>query len=182
MYIFIDESGIHKKTDHSTFVLVYLEINNYPAIRAQIEKVESNLGIKSFHWADAAWPIKKQFIEQVIGLDFKIKIAVIENPVNSSREMERILPHLIIERNIEKVFIDGKKPKWYERKIKKILRDKMITVKKLKTVEDESEAGVRLADMMAGLTRWHFDNKNEDKIGKYYEKLEKDDKIIIVLK
>lgn len=179
MFIFIDESGIHKSTDHSTFVLVYVEVGDYPALSEQILKTEKDLGVEYFHWADAAWPVKQKFLEQVLGLDFKVKIAVVKNPVNPSVEMERVLPHLIIERNIVKIFIDGKKPRWYEHKVKKILRDKMVTIKKLKTVKDETEAGVRLADMVAGLARSHFDGKNKERIEKYYSKLEK--KIIVLV-
>ncbi|TAN34054.1 hypothetical protein EPN28_00915 [Patescibacteria group bacterium] len=179
MLIFIDESGIHKKIDHSTFVLVYVEIANYEKISEKILNTESRLGIETFHWSEAAWPVKKKFMEVVLDLDFKVKLAVIRNPVNPAKELERVLSHMVIERDIAKVYIDGKKPKWYERKIKKILRDKEITVKKLKTVNNESEAGARLADMVAGLTRWYFDNKNKGKFLGFFEKLKR--KIVVII-
>ena len=179
MLIFIDESGIHKATDHSTFVLVYIEIKNYENLSKKMTQAEEKLGIGSFHWSKTAWPVKKKFIEAILDLDFKVKIAVVKNPVDHAKEMERVLSHMVIEHNIAKVYIDGKKPKWYERKIKKVLRDKMVTVKKLKTVNDESEAGARLADLVAGLARWHFDGKNMGKISGYFEKLRS--KIIIII-
>ena len=43
----------------------------------------------------------------------------------------------------------------------------------------KSEAGARLADLVAGLTWWHFDGKNMGKISGYFEKLRS--KIIIII-
>jgi len=179
MLIFIDESGIHRPVGKSTFVLVYVEIENYNKLSSAFIEIEKELGIKYFHWAETVWAIKEKLIQKILDLDFNLKIAVIENPVNPSLEMERVLTHMIVERNIVKILIDGKKPKWYEKKIKKILRDKMITIKKLKTVKDESEAGIRLADLLAGLARWHFENIKKDKIEKYYQRLKS--KILVVI-
>ncbi len=179
MLIFIDESGIHRPVGKSTFVLVYVEVDRYDSFSTAFIQIEQDLGIKYFHWAEAAWPVKEKFIQKILDLDFKVKVAVIENPVNPSLEIERVLAHMIIEHNITKIMIDGKKPKWYERKIKKILRDKMMAVKKLKTVRDESEAGIRLADLLAGLARWHFEDVKRDKIEKYYQRLRS--KILVVI-
>lgn len=179
MLIFIDESGIHKKVEHSSFALAYIEANNYEFLEKKIKEIEKDLEIENFHWAETAWEVKRKFIDEVLELDFKAKIAIVNNPVNPAVELERILVHMVVERNIKNIYIDGKKPKWYERKIKKILRDKGISVKKLKTVKDNQYAGIRLADMVAGLSRSYFDKKNLDKISKYYKRLQK--KIIVVL-
>ena len=137
------------------------------------------LKIENFHWAETAWEVKRKFMDEVLKLNFKVKIAIVDNPVNPAVELERVLAHMVIERNIKKIYIDGKKPKWYERKIKKILRDKGISVRKLKTVKDSQYAGIRLADMVAGLSRSYFDKKNLDKISKYYKRLQ--EKIIVIL-
>lgn len=51
MIVFIDESGITKQTDHSTFVLVYIEFHNYEALESKIIALEKKLGIPEFHWA-----------------------------------------------------------------------------------------------------------------------------------
>lgn len=75
---------------------------------------------------------------------------------------------------------DGKKPKWYERKIKSILRSKNFSIHKLKTVKSSQYPGIRIADMAAGLIRSFYDSKNMNKIEKYYRRLEK--KIIITVK
>ena len=51
MYVFIDESGIHKDIDNSVYVLVYIEKNDYESLNEQILKIENDLKIKEFHWA-----------------------------------------------------------------------------------------------------------------------------------
>ena len=179
MLVFIDESGIHKDIDCSTFALVYIETRDYDQMEMEIKKVEKRLKIDYFHWKKTIWSVKKEFMERILELDFRVKIAVIKNPINPSQELERILAHMIIEKDIRNIYIDGKKPKWYERKIKKILRDKGISVRKLKTVKDNQYAGIRLADMVAGLSRSYFDKKNLKKISRYYRKLQK--KIIVII-
>lgn len=179
MLIFIDESGVHRPVGKSTFVLVYVEIVDYENLSRVFVQTEKDLGIACFHWAETVWPVKERFLQKILALDFKVKIAVIANPLNPSSEIERVLTHMIVERDITKIIIDGKKPKWYERKIKKILRDRMVTIKKLKTASDESEPGIRLADLIAGMARWHFEGKNRGKVEKYYNKLR--GKILIVI-
>jgi len=87
---------------------------------------------------------------------------------------------MIVEKNIRNIYVDGKKPKWYERRIKKILRDKGISTKKVKTVKSSQYAGIRLADMIAGLSRSYFDKKNLNKIEKYYQRLQR--KVIVLIK
>lgn len=178
--IFIDESGIHKRVDHSTFALAYVEFDDYPEIEKKIIEIEKDLEIDSFHWAETVWSVKEKFMNETLKLDFKVKIAVVKNPVDPAAELEKILLHTIVERNIRNIYIDGKKPKWYENKIKNILRGKSISVKKLKTVKDSQSAGIRIADMVAGLSRSYFDKKKpEVRFTKFYKKLQK--KIIVII-
>ena len=179
MHIFIDESGIHKKVDHCSFALVYVEIDDFAKIEKRICEIEKELKIEKFHWSQVAWKFKEKFIIEILKLDFKVKIAIIKNPVNPAKELERILSHMAIEKKISGIFIDGKKPKWYGLKIKKVLRDKGVSVKKVKMVKDDQVACVRLADMVAGLSRSHFDKKNEKRLRDYYKLLEK--KIVIIM-
>ena len=179
MLIFVDESGVHKNVDNSTFVLVYLEIENYNQLEKEIKKIEKELKIDYFHWKEMVWNVKKKFMERMFKLDFNVKIAVIKNPINPNKELERVLMHMIVEKDIRNIYIDGKKPKWYEKKIKKILRDKGISVKKLKTVRSSQYAGIRLADMVAGLSRSYFDKKNLKRISEYYQRLQK--KVIVIV-
>ena len=72
MYIFIDESGIQKDIEHSVYVLVLVEVENYDYFNKSIIKLENELKIKEFHWAETVWRIKEQFIIKALKLDFKI--------------------------------------------------------------------------------------------------------------
>lgn len=179
MHIFIDESGIHKKVDHSSFALVYIEVKDFNAIEKRICEIEKELKIEKFHWSEVAWKFKEKFIQKALKLNFKVKIAIIKNPVNPAKELERILSHMAIEKRISCIYIDGKKPKWYELKIKKVLRDKGVSASKVKMVKDDQVACVRLADMVAGLSRSHFDEKNEKRLRNYYKMLE--NKLVILM-
>jgi len=179
MHIFIDESGIHKKVDHTSFAFVYIEVGDFEETEKRICEIEKKLNIEKFHWSEIAWKYKERFIQEVLKLDFRVKIAIVKNPINPAKELERVLSHMAIEKRISCIFIDGKKPKWYELKIKKVLRDKGVPTKKVRTVNDDKIACIRLADMVAGLSRSHFDKKNEKRLGSYYKKLEK--KLIILM-
>lgn len=172
--IFIDESGIHKVEGYSTVVLVYVETQNLEKLEQGIRKIEKDLRIYSFHWADERWLIRGKFLQRIGRLKFSFKVAILQNPIRIDKEIENILRHLIVEKNIRKILIDGKKPKWYERRLKKILRDKGISVKKLKTVRrEESESGLRLADCLAGFIRYYLEHPDNEMAEKCYKKLRK---------
>lgn len=158
MIIFIDESGIHKQVDHSSIVLVYVMLEDVEEVERQILEIEKKLKIQPFHWSDQRWKIRGPFLSEIAKLPFSIKVAILRNPINLSQEMENMLQHLITEKKIRKIIIEGKKPRWYELKIKKVLRDKGISVKKLRTARDTSFPSLRLADALAGLARAYFDN------------------------
>lgn len=179
MYIFIDESNIHSLIGNSTFVLVYIEVINYKETSEKILAIEKELAINSFHWSKSSLAVKEKFLERVLKIDFKFKLAVIKNPISPLNELERILPHMAIESNIQKIIIDGSNPKRYEKRIKKILRDNGLSLKKLKTANDTSEAGLRLADAIAGLCCWYFDGKKPELANQYYRKFQ--NKLIIKL-
>lgn len=162
MLIFIDESGIHKKEKHSTIAFVYVCVGDAENLENEIEKIEENLNIKNFHWSDFGskfgWQIRKEFLRRASELNFTFKIAIIKNPIYFPATFKYCLEYLITEKKIKKIIIDGKKPKRYEKQLKKILRDKGVSIKKLKTLNDQSSAGLRLADALAGLMRSHCDN------------------------
>jgi len=179
MLVFIDESGIHKKTDHSTFVLTYVAVRNYQKLEKVVKETEEKLGIKVFHWSQSIWKVKEKFFEAILKTDFSLKVSAVKNPVHPERELERLLPRLLTEKNIKTIFIDGSKPKWYARKMKKSLRDNGILVRKLKIVKDSQYAGVRVADMAAGLIRAYFDDSKNERIARLYKRLEK--KILVVI-
>jgi hypothetical protein len=177
MLIFIDESGIHKTKDHSCVALVYIEIKNIENIEKGILDLEKKLK-RPFHWAHTLSGVKRDFFKGIAKLDFFAKVAIIQNPIHLHKDTENILQHLIIEKNIKQIFIDGKQPKWYERKLKKVLRDKGISVKKLKTVDDKSFAGIRLADAVAGAARSYYDNP-KGKSSIFYDMIKS--KVVFVL-
>ena len=112
------------------------------------------------------------------GLSFTFKIGVFKNPVKIHEMTETIFQHLITEEKISSIYIDGKKPKWYERRLKKVLRDKRISVKKLRTVRKGSAlVGLQLADALAGLVRYYFDNPDRKNPKKWFNKFKKAKKL-----
>lgn len=129
MDIFIDESGIHKQTGHSTTAVVYIEVKNVEKFERKLLAIEKDLRISSFHWAEERWLMRNKFLSRICDLDFTVKVAVFRNPVKPENMIELVFKHLITEQEIRNIFIDGKKPKWYEHRLKKVLRDKGIAVK-----------------------------------------------------
>lgn len=177
MVIFIDESGIHKQTGHATSAVVYVEVKNLEKFERELKEIEVDLKISSFHWAEERWLMKNKFLSHIFKLDFTVKVAIFENPIKPDEMLEIVFQHLITEKTITTIFIDGEKPKWYEHKLKKVLRDKGITIKKLKTVRSESEVGIQLADCLASLIRYYHDNPEEKDAKKWFNKLKKEKKL-----
>lgn len=178
MNIFIDESGIHKSVDYSTIVVVYVEVKDIRKLEIDILNIEKELRLKTFHWSDERWLIRNKFLKQIIKLNFKFKLAIFRNPFSSQKMLEVVFQHLIIEKSLNGIFIDGEKPRWYEHKLKKVLRDKGISIKKLRTVRSISHPGIQLADALAGLTRYYFDNPKAEDAKKWFEKLKEKKKLV----
>lgn len=61
MFIFVDESGVHKSIDYSTFVLVYIKIKNYSLVENKIKEIESKLKIDYFYWSETVWKVKEKY-------------------------------------------------------------------------------------------------------------------------
>ena len=177
MVIFIDESGIHKQTGHSTTAVVYVEVENLEKFEISLKKIETDLKISFFHWAEERWFMKNKFLAQIFNLDFTVKVAIFENPVKPDAMLEVVFQHLITEKTISAIYIDGEKPKWYENKLKKVLRDKGVALKKLRTVRSRSEVGIQLADCLASLIRYYHDNPEEKDAKKWFNKLKKEKKL-----
>lgn len=181
MVIFIDESGIHKQTGHSTTAVVYVEVDNLEKFEEKLKNIEKDLKISFFHWAEERWLMKNKFLSRVMDLNFTVKVAIFENPVKQASMIEVVFRHLIVEKDITTIVIDGEKPKWYEHKLKKVLRDKGIAAKKLRTVRSKSEVGIQLADALASLIRYYHDNPEEKDAKKWFFKLKRDKKITFEL-
>lgn len=117
-------------------------------------------------------------MEKASKLDFTFKVAIFDNPNPGDKMLDIVFNHLITEEDIKNVYIDGEKPKWYERRLKKILRDKGIPVKNLRSVRRKSSLGIQLADALAGLIRYHVDKPNEEDAAKLVRRLDRDHKIM----
>lgn len=183
MVIFIDESGTHKQAGYAVNAVVYITMENVEEVENQLKQIVADLSLDSFHWAEHGWKVRNKFLKKIIKLKFRFKVGIFQNPVKTSEMTEVIFQHLITEKDIERVWIDGKQPKWYERRLKKVLRDKGISVKKLRTVRNEaSQPGIQLADALAGLSRYHFENPSAEDAKRWFEKLKKEEKLYAEIK
>ncbi len=181
MIIYIDESGTHRHDGHSTTAVVYIEVMYDQDFNNKIREIEEELRLNSFHWSEERWIVREKFLSKIAKLDFSAKVAIFKNPVKQSKMMEVVFGHLITEGRVRNIFLDGKKPKWYELSLKKALRDKGISVKKLKTANDQSQPGIQVADCLAGLVRRHYDSPNEENPKKWFEKLKRSGKLTMQL-
>ncbi len=158
MIISIDESGTHKQDGKSVIALVYVVVKNLEATEQLVLKAERSAGIHGSHWAHRNWQMRKRFIEEIAMGDFKVKIAYVTNPIILDKALAEALQHLLAERNISQILIDGDKPKTYTRQLKKVLRDKGITMRKFRSVKDEAYPMIRIADAVAGAARATYDD------------------------
>lgn len=123
--VFIDESGIHKQVDHSVFSLVFVCIEDCEVVEQAVLAIEEKYHLNSFHWSDLPWKLRELFLRDIAKLPFSAKVAIVRNPIAPAKMLEWALQHLLIERDIQKLYIDGKKPRWVERRLKKVLRDRV---------------------------------------------------------
>jgi len=161
LVIIVDESNIHRQDGKSTIALLYLpDLDALEHLNQTVLQIERTLKINPFHWAGSNWRVRDKFVAALMSLkpDFRIKLAVMTNPVNIDRSMELALGHLITERQLRRIIIDGAKPKHYTARLKKTLRDKGITVRKLRTEDDKETPALRVADAVAGLARHHIEH------------------------
>lgn len=168
MHIFIDESGIHKETGKSSVALVYVLTDDVKLLEDAIIAAEKLLRIKNFHWADCSWKIRSNFFKQILKEDFFVRVSIMQNPFCKS-DFEEAIKLLLLEKKFKKVIIDGKKPKWYALKMKKLLRDSGISVKKISMANDEAYPCLRLADAYAGLSKAYWNTEENKNIAMLYE-------------
>ena len=166
-YIFIDESGIHQKNGKSSVALVYVSVENLELLEKEILLIEKELNINHFHWATTAWQYRELFLRKIMKSNFLLKIALVKNPF-SPHYYEKAIKHLVVEDSIVSIIIDGNMPHNYERRFKKVLRDRGIKTNKLIFGNDKSYPVLRLADACAGLVRYHYDNPDHTKANDLY--------------
>lgn len=164
--IFIDESGIHKKIDHSSFVVVYIDVDDQDVVNEKVEEIEEKLKISSFHWSDYSsrhkWEIRKDFIREISRLPFLFKYIIIKNPIDPQKELHNSIVTMVTETTVNTVYVDGKYPKLHTQTLHKILRDRGLSIRNLKTVNDASFPAIRIADAPAGLIRAYHDTYSRD--------------------
>ena len=171
MYIFIDESGIHKQDGKSTTALVYVKIENMEKTNKAVLKAEKDLNIDPFHWSGQSRKIKQAFLQAMLREDFEVKIFIFPNPFTQEK-LESALKYLLVEKRITNIVMDGEKPHRNVLRLKKVLRDSGISVKKIRMGNDSAFPGLRPADLFAGLTRAYFNNQDDEK-SKYLYNLDK---------
>jgi len=163
--IYIDESGISSKTGYSVYVCLYVEFNDYLYLSQKIIDIEKELKISYTHWTEMPWKFRLKLVDKVKILDFKVKAVFCENPTIPDILFESVLRSILnYNHDIVKIFIDGKKSKFYKKYLKKVLRDCGLSVSNIKTVNDKNEPLIRLADFMAGLIRSNLDDVNNLKV------------------
>ena len=124
--------------------------------------------IKNFHWTDCSWKIRTEFFNLILKENFLVRVSIIQNPF-SKNDFEESIRLLLLEKRFKKVIIDGKKPKWYALKMKKLLRDSGISVKKITMANDEAHPCLRLADAYAGLARAYWNGGENKNLNSLYE-------------
>ena len=159
--IFIDESGTNKIDKNSTVAFVYIEVVDQKKFDEKLISIEKKLQIKTFHWVENSWKVREKILHEILYLDFICKIMISHNPVHGNEQLEKALQYLIVEKNLFHIIIDGNKNKAYTSKVKKMLRNKNISTKKIQGMDDKNSPVIRLADFCAGLSRYYYDNKDE---------------------
>lgn len=153
---------------HSSVALAYVAMDDMHVINQIIVNTERELGISVFHWAKQSWVVRRKFFQRMSSASFEVQAAILLNPFTETK-FEEILEYLLIPKGIKQVIIDGKKPKRFASRLKKVLRDKGVTVKKLRTANDEAFPGLRLADAFAGLIRTKWTEPNNKKVAEIYK-------------
>jgi hypothetical protein len=162
MVFLLDESNIHSQEGISSVALIHVDsLEGLHAFDAHVLAAENRLRIRPFHWWKSNWRTRGNFLREVIAFDFGIRVALFHNPINIESVLEQALPYLITEREVHRLIVDGSKPKEYASRLKKVLRDKGITVKKLRTEADHARPALRAADCVAGVVRYHAENPTD---------------------
>ncbi len=179
MHVFLDESGTDKQHGNSAVALVCVEIKQIEKLESSILELEQRLKIPPFHWSRSAWPVREKFIRSIANEDFTLRVATIKNPFDASYVYESIVGRLLYGTSVQSLVIDGKKTRFYEKRLKKALRDHGVSLKKLKTANDISSPALRLADAIAGLVRYCAEFKDNKEAKNLYSKISK--KIVLFI-
>jgi len=179
MHIFLDESGTDKQHGKSSVALVCIATDRLSLLQSSILSIEHKLGIVPFHWSKSSWDIRQRFIKAVAREEFSIRAALIKNPFDPEYAYISVVKNLLVGSDVHSLVIDGRKSRSYERRLKKAIRDKGISIKKLRTANDLAFPALRLADAVAGIIRYHADFPTHRIASLIYKKISR--KIFLVL-
>jgi hypothetical protein len=161
MYVFIDESGTSNPSGQCVFVAVFIEQSKLAGVAKMVEVAEKIANTRTFHWRGKSRSVRAEFVRNLSWINFSARYVCFGNPLTSySVALESLITTTCVNLDIKKIIIDGRKGKLYERNIKKVLRDKGVSTKKLRTAADEAYPGLRIADALAGLIRMHVNKPN----------------------
>ena len=168
MQVFIDESGVHKQDGQSTTALVYVKVEHTDKLNQVVLRAEKDLKIEPFHWSKQIWKIRQAFLEKIVKENFEVKIFLFRNPFTEEK-LESAWRHLLVEKNIRNIIIDGKKTRQYTLHVKQALREAGIPIKKIRMGNDRAFPCLRLADLFAGASRTYADNPENQDAKKLYD-------------
>lgn len=163
VYCYVDESG--QDTKGTVFVVTVVIVGKERnLIRKILEDIEKSTGKKKTKWMKSKKELKTAYFEKIIDsaqLKELVFCSVVEGSVAYRDTTVVAIASAINEykntpRYKASVFIDGLK----KTEVKLVglgLRRVGIHVEKVRGVRDESDALVRLADSVAGLTRANFE-------------------------
>ncbi len=163
MVIFLDESGIHLKTGHSVYAVVSIEETDLQAVEAGMQAIRKRLGSVAVHWANMRWENRRLAFEGMRRLPFNFQLAVFNNPIeNADQAVHETLGRVLAGGSVSSIYIDGKKSRGYAAQLKVSLRQSGVSTRKLKTVNDVSQSGIQIADLIAGLYRHQLDKATRE--------------------
>ncbi|HEY2003856.1 MAG TPA: DUF3800 domain-containing protein [Candidatus Saccharimonadia bacterium] len=163
MYVFVDESGTNKSSGVCVFAAILVETEQLDPLNDLVVAAEAKAKVKSFHWSKAPWPVRETFLKAVVKGDFVVRYQLSKNPLRDfGVALESTLITAAEGVDVQRIILDGRKDKSYERRLKKVLRDKGLSSKRLRTADDEAYPMLRVADAVAGVLGAHA-NKPSDK-------------------
>jgi hypothetical protein len=163
--VYIDESNILSSTGHSVYTGVYITYSKKDDIAGKVIQIEKDLKILYTHWVDMTWKIRLKFAEKIRNLDFTCQIIVYENPIIQEKSLENFLYEIIkSQEDISRIIVDGNRGRNYERKLKRVLKNRKLKFTKIIFMNDRAEPLIRLADFMAGSYRSFLDHKVKENV------------------
>ena len=169
--VYIDESGIGRKFGATVYCITVCYNLDATDLDSKILQIEKSLRVPPFHWREHSWTVKTKFLDSILGIEhWSCMTVVIKNDKFNESAVEKLLAKAIQGLDVDKMYIDGKKPRKYINLVKKSFKNIGISVSKLKMVRHQSAGGLRVSDAVAGLVRLHYDGKSKADAIKFYKR------------